>query len=163
MELQQLLHFRELGIPISDKSILRAAFITNKKQIMKEMEEQTEQQNQQQQAQQQQQDKKDNAEVMLKFANSRSALAREKDLMASAQERIAKINDINATAELKNMESDLNLVKLAMELEDVQFNQLRTAFELAQTMKMAQQQPQGVINEGSQGGNEIPKNAERAI
>ena len=40
MELQQLLHFRELGIPIADKSIIRAAFITNKQQVIGDMEEQ---------------------------------------------------------------------------------------------------------------------------
>src|SRR5208282_4247548 len=40
MELQQLLHFKEIGMGISDKSIMRAAFITNKKQVMQEMEEQ---------------------------------------------------------------------------------------------------------------------------
>ena len=39
MELQQLIHFKELGIGIADKSILRAAFITNKRQVMQDMEE----------------------------------------------------------------------------------------------------------------------------
>src|SRR5574338_1083111 len=34
MELQQLLHFKELGMGIADKSILRSAFITNKKQVI---------------------------------------------------------------------------------------------------------------------------------
>ena len=42
------------------------------------------------------------------------------------------------------MESDLNLVKLAMELEDVQFNQLKEAFDLAQAMKMANQPQEAV-------------------
>jgi hypothetical protein len=137
MELQQLLHFKELGMPIADKSILRAAFITNKKQVIEDMEEQVEQQSQAQQAQSQQQQQLDQAKIMGQFAKARSDLAREKELMASSQEKIAKIEDIRASAEHKELESDLNLVKLAMELEDVQFNQIREAFELAQAMKVA--------------------------
>lgn len=136
MELQQLLHFKELGMPIADKSILRAAFITNKKQVIEDMEEGTKQQAEQQKAQSEQQAKLDNSKVMAAFAKAKSDLAREKDLMMSAQEREAKIHDINATAQHKEIESDLNLVKLAMELEDVQFNQFRQAFDLAQAIKM---------------------------
>ena len=51
MELQQLLHFREIGMPIADKSILNAAFITNKQQVIADMQAQSQQQAQQQQAQ----------------------------------------------------------------------------------------------------------------
>lgn len=139
MELQQLLHFKEIGMTVADKTIWRAAFITNKKQAEEDAAEQSQQQAQQAQAQAQQQEKTDNAKIMASYAKAKSDLAREKDLMASAQERVAKIEDIHATAEHKEMESDLNLVKLAMELEDVQFNQIRSAFELAQAMKMANQ------------------------
>ena len=139
MELQQLLHFKELGMNIPDKSIMRAAIITNKQQLMEDMEEQAQQQAQAQQKTAEMDEKKVNAEVMLKYAQSRSNLAQERERMASSQEKIAKIEDIKATAEHKEMESDLNLVKLAMELEDVQFNQIRQAFEFAQAMKMANQ------------------------
>lgn len=138
-ELQQLLHFKELGMPIADKSILRAAIISNKEEVMQDMQEQSQQQMQAQQAQMQQQQQIDNADIMVKYAKARSDLAREKELMASAQEKIAHIDELQASAEHKNMESDLNLVKLAMELEDVQFNQIREAFELAQAMKMSQE------------------------
>jgi hypothetical protein len=136
-ELQQLLHFKEIGMAIADKSIIRAAIITNKKQVMDDMEEAQQQQMQAQQAEAQQKEKMDNAKIMQAFASAKVDLAREKDLMVSAQERVAKIEDLYATAEHKEMQSDLNLVKLAMELEDVQFNQLKNAFDLAQAMKTA--------------------------
>ena len=132
MELQQLLHFKELGMPIADKSILRAAFLTNKKQVMQDMEEQNQQQQQQQQVEAEKQEKELNAKLMTAFSKSKLD-------MAKAQESYAKVEDIHASAEHKEMESDLNLVKLAMELEDVQFNQIRDAFELAQAMKIANQ------------------------
>jgi len=138
-ELQQLLHFKEIGMAIADKSIIRAAIITNKKQVMQDMEEAQQQQMQAQQAEAQAKEKMDNAKIMESFAKAKVDMAREKDLMVSAQERVAKIEDLYATAEHKMMESDLNLVKLAMELEDVQFNQLKSAFDLAQAMKTANQ------------------------
>jgi hypothetical protein len=132
MELQQLLHFKELGMGIADKSILRAAFITNKREVIADMEEQNQQQAQAQQAEAQQKAQLDQSKVMQAFAKSKLDLAKE-------QETYAKIEEIGASAEHKEMESDLNLVKLAMELEDVQFNQLKNAFDLAQAMKQANQ------------------------
>jgi len=139
MELQQLLHFKELGMPISDKSILKAAFITNKQEVIQEMQEQAQQQAQAQQMQAAQQEKTDNAKIMASYAKAKADLAREKELIASAQEKIANVNEINATAESKQLESDYNLVKLAMELEDVQFNQIKQAFDFAQSIKLANQ------------------------
>jgi len=130
MELQQLLHFREIGIPVSDTSILQAAFITNKKQIIEEMQANAKQQEQQQQAQAQQQEKTENSKIMAAFAKAKSDLA-------SAQEKLAKVDELHASAQHKEVEADLSLVKLAMELEDVQFNQIREAFELAQSIKIA--------------------------
>ena len=50
---------------------------------------------------------------------------------------MANVDKIEAETEHKTIEADLNLVKLAMELEDVQFNQIRRAFELAQSIKIA--------------------------
>lgn len=137
MELQQLLHFREIGMPISDKSIMNAAFITNKQQIIQDMEQTAQQQQQMQQAQAQQEAKKDQAEIMGKMAKAKSDLASEKEKMASAEEKYAKIQDDHASAERKNTESDLNLVKLMIELEDMDFAQFKNAFELAQAIKMA--------------------------
>lgn len=137
MELQQLLHFRELGIPISDKSILRAAFITNKQQVIEDMEESSKQQMQAQQAQTQQQQQLDQAKIMGQFAKARSDLAREKELMASAQEKNAKIVQIEAESEHKRAQADLDLVKMMIELEDMDLANFRNALELAEVIKMS--------------------------
>lgn len=145
MELQQLLHFRELGIPVSNKSILRAAFITDKARVIQEMQEETQAQQQQQQAEMQQAAKMDDAKIMRLMAQSKTDMAKEQDLIASSQERIAKIQDIQATVEHKGVQSDLDLVKMMVELEDMQFNQFKNAFEYAQAVKMANQQPAQAI------------------
>ena len=105
-------------MPIPDESIMDAAFITNKSKIIEQMQAANQKAQQQQQQQAQQQEKSDNSKMMLEFAKSKSELAREQDLMASAQEKIARIGEVSANAEYKRSESDLNLVKMMMELED---------------------------------------------
>jgi hypothetical protein len=142
MELQQLLHFRELGIPIANKSIVRAAFITNKAQVQQEMEEEVKQQMDAQQAQSQQQEKMDNSKIMAAVAKSRSDLAREKDLMASAQEKMAKITEIQASAEHKRSQADLDMVKTMIELEDMDLQNFKNNLELAEYIKMQREKDQ---------------------
>jgi hypothetical protein len=137
MELQQLLHFKELGMAIPDKSILRAAFITNKRQVIEDMEEAQKQQSEQAQQQAQQQAQIDQSKIMATLAKSRLDEAK-------MHESYANIDKIHAMAEHETMEADYALVRTAMELEDAQFNQIREAFMLAQEIKMAnqpQQQP----------------------
>jgi hypothetical protein len=137
MELQQLLHFKEIGIPIANKSIVRAAFITNKKQVEEDMMEEQKQQAQQAQAQAEQMAKKDQAEIMTQYSKSRVDLAREKDLMASAQERMSKMNDLQAKAEHERTESELNLVKMMIELESLDMETFKNAWEMAQSIRKA--------------------------
>lgn len=132
MELQQLLHFKELGMAIPDKSILRAAFLTNKQQVIKEMEEATQQQMQQQQAEAQQQQQVDQSKIMASVAKAQLD-------QAKTQESRANVQKILAMAEHETMEADYALVRTAMEMEDIQFNQIREAFMLAQEIKMANQ------------------------
>lgn len=132
MELQQLLHFRELGIPIADKSILQAAFITNKAQVIQDMEEQTQQQAQAQQAQTQMEQQKAQAEIMVKQAQARSTLAKERESMA-------KVVQLESQAEHQKTQADLDLVKMMLELEDMQFGQFEKAFNYAQAIKAANQ------------------------
>lgn len=136
-ELRQYLHFKEIGIPIANKTILRAAIITNKKQAMQDMEEEVQQQQQQQQAEAQQQEKVDNAKIMSSYAKAKSDLAREKDLMASSMERMAKIDDIEASAEHKKAEADLALVKEMITLEDMDLANFRASLEMAELIKVA--------------------------
>ncbi len=141
MELQQLLHFKQLGMAIADKSILRAAFITNKRQVIADMEEQMQQQQQAEQAQAQQAQKLDEAKIIDLTTKARVNAAKVQETIAATGERMAKIEDIHANAEHKHMQADLDLVKMMVELEDMQFNQFKSAFEYAQAVKMANQQP----------------------
>lgn len=135
MELQQLLHFKQLGVPIADKSILQAAFITNKLEVIAAMEEQSQQQAQQSQAESEKQEKMDNAKIMSMFAKAKVDMARERDVIASSQERLAKIEDLQADAEYKSSKADMEMVKTMIELEDMDLRNLRSNLELAEYIK----------------------------
>lgn len=131
LELQQLLHFKELGMPISDKSILRAAFITDKKKIIQEMEEQQQQQMQQQQQQTQAQEKMDDAKIMDLMTKSQLS-------MAKVQESYAKADDLEAGAEHKRTAADLDIVRQMVELEDMDLANFRASLEMAEIIKLTQ-------------------------
>ena len=137
MELQQLLHFREIGMTVADKTIWRAAFLTNKKQAEEDAAEQSEQQAQAQQAQAQMQEKTENSKVMAAYAKSRVDMAKEKEILMSTQEKMANIADIEADTERRKIEADLGLVKMMLDLESMDFAQMKNAFDLAQAIKMA--------------------------
>ena len=128
-ELQQLLHFKELGMPIANRSILNAAFITNKKQVIADMEAEVQQQQEQQQAQMQQQAQIDQSKMMTEQA-------KQSDLQASARERMAKIDSLEAEAEHKKAAADLDIVKQMVELEDMDLANFRASLEMAEIIKM---------------------------
>jgi hypothetical protein len=136
-ELQQYLTFKEMGIPIPDKTIIRAAFITNKKQLIQDMEEQAQGQMQQQQQQAQEQSQSIQAKTMVDQAKAQ-------ELMASASEKLSAVESNMASTEHKQTEADLNILKIAMELEGIQLTQLKQAIDLVYAMKQQQSglQPQ---------------------
>lgn len=128
MELQQLLNFKEMGMAISDKSILRAAFITNKKQVMQDMEEQQQQQVQQQQAEMEQQAQVDQAKIAGLMAKAQLDNAK-------VSETFAKMDDLEAGAEHKKAQTELDLVKSMVELETLDLEMIGRSYEIAMAIK----------------------------
>lgn len=139
-ELRQLLHFQEMGLPIPMKSIINKAFISDKKQLLQDMEEEQQQQAESQQAEAAQQEKKDNAELMLKYAKAQESQAKVGELEASANEKVARISDILSNAEYKQTEADLNLVEQMIKLEDMDLANFRSALEMAELIKLKNDQ-----------------------
>ena len=134
-ELQQMLHFRELGIPIPDKSILRAAFLTNKKQIIDDMQEESQAQAQAQQQQAQMQAEMDNAKIMSIMSKTQLDSAKEAEIAA-------KIDDLEASAEHKGAQADLEMVRTMIELEDLDLANFRSNLDLAVYLKDVNKQNQ---------------------
>ena len=138
MELQQLLHFKQLGMAIADKSILRAAFITNKRQVIADMEEQNQQQMQQQQAQAEQQAQVDQSKIAASMAKAQLD-------QAKIAETYAKVDDLEANAEHKKAQTEFDLVKSMLELESMDLDMIHRSYEIAMAIKgqnsPEQQQP----------------------
>jgi hypothetical protein len=128
MELQQLLNFREMQIPVSNKSILRAAFLANKRQVIDEMEQEQQQQQQAQEAQSQQQAQLDQAKIMQAFAKSRLD-------MAKVDESQAKVVDLHADAEHKRTQTEMDLVKSMLDLENMDLEMIGRSYEIAMAIK----------------------------
>ncbi len=139
-ELQQLLHFKELGMAIADKSIIRVAIITNKRQVIADMEEQNKQQQEQQQAESAQKEKLDNAKIMQAFATSKLNMAKE-------QAEYAKVEDLHAGAIHKTTQAEFDMVKSMLELESMDMDMIHRTWEIATAIKgvnnaqQAQKQP----------------------
>lgn len=128
MVLQQLLEFKKLGMNISDNSIVDASYIVDKAKIKEDIEKASQQMQMQQQAQAEQQQKLDNAKIMEAFAKSKADLA-------IADERKAKIDQIEADAEHKSTQSDLDLLKSLIALEDMDLENFRRSVEMAAYLK----------------------------
>ena len=128
MELQQLLHFKELGMGIADKSIIRSAFITNKREVIADMEEQMQQQAQQQQQQAQQQAQVDQSKIAATMAKAQLD-------QAKVAESFAKREDLLADAEYKKVETEYGLVRSMLELENMDLDLIHRSYEIAMAIK----------------------------
>lgn len=139
-ELQQMLHFKELGINISDQDILRAAFLTNKKKIIANMEQANQQQQQQEQAITQKQAQMDQAKMMQTMAKAQVDMAKGRDIQVQSQERIANIGKIQSSAEYDSAKADLEMVKTMIQLEDMDLQNIKNNLELAEYIKLQNKQ-----------------------
>jgi len=138
MELQQLLHFREIGMPIPDESILRAANIQNKQQLIDDMNKAGEAQQQQDQQMAQSQEEQSRADIMSKTAKAKSDLAKAKESMASAAEKAARIEELQTQSEQNQAKADLDIIKQLIELEDMDLASLRNSLDLVEVIKTSQ-------------------------
>jgi len=131
LQFAQLLHLKEVGIPIPDDVIIEASTVQNKSAITKSMEA-TKQQQQQQEQQAQQ--------VQMQEIQSRAKLAeaRVEEQMALANERNTRSQSNLGLAEERIHESikddtqaKLNYVKTLSELEDMDLSKIRQLIEMA--------------------------------
>lgn len=147
LELSQLLHFKQIGMPIPDEAILRASFIQNKAQLIEDVQQQAQAQQQMQQAQAQEQQQKSQIDNMLTYAKSRSELARANEAMASSAQKITSIQEIQANAEHKRVLADVDLVKELIALEHADMASLKQAIEVSEQIRQHNQySSQGVRN-----------------
>ena len=130
-EFAQLLNLRELGIPIPDETIINAATIQNKTELIKTMEEINAQA---------QQAELENAKIEQEYRRAQTNLANakvESDL-SLAKERDSRVYSNIGLMQERAFQSEkdrtdalLNIVKTLQEIDDVDLNQLMKLIQLS--------------------------------
>jgi len=136
MQFAQLLHLKEIGMPIPDKVILSASTVQNKKELIDAVEEVT---NQAQQAQQMQ------LQVQMQEAKSKSNLsdAQAQSHIGLGIERVSRVKENEAFAIERRAEARkdsaqgmLNIVKAIQEIDDIDLGQLEKMLSLARVLNV---------------------------
>lgn len=131
MQFAQLLHLREAGIPVPDETLINAATVQNKKDLIESIKQ--EQMAKQQMQQQQEQ-------IALQEAVTRTKLTQAKTIADTGLgiERLSRVRENEALAVERRAEAQkdrdqalLNMVKALKEIEMVDLNQLEKLIALS--------------------------------
>jgi hypothetical protein len=140
MQFAQLFYLKQAGIPIPDESLIEAATLQNKKQLIDQITQAKQAQMQQAQAQSQMQQQQIQAEINM--ANARAQA--DQGLGVERQSRVAE----NQAAAIERQEKAkqekdqalLNLVKALKELQGVDMAQLEKLLQLDDILRAKEQQ-----------------------
>lgn len=124
LQFAQLLHLREVGVPIPDDSLVEAATLQDKQELIDKIEAQKA-------AQQQQQQQLSQAQIQEIIARSHLAEAR-----AAADEGLGV--ERRAEAQKDRMSGVLDMVKALKELEAIDLSQLQSLLSLITMVKQAE-------------------------
>lgn len=142
LQFAQLLHLREVGVPVPDETLLEAATVQNKGDIIKVMEEQKQQAMQQQQQQMELQQQQQEAETRLYHARATAdeglgveRMSRVQENQQLAVERASQAEENKAQAEREREKGLLDMVKVLQEIETVDLANLEKVLALAQIVR----------------------------
>jgi len=151
MYFAQLLQLREVGVPIPDETLLEAATIQNKKQLVETIKANRDQAMQAQQMQMQAALQEQQARTELAHARATADQGLGLERISRIQENRALAIERRAAAEKDHDTAILNLVKAAKEIEHLDLDQLKKILDLSQAMnhqeaqKQAQQGAMGAV------------------
>lgn len=152
MQFAQLLQLREAGVPIPNESLLEAATIQNKKQLIEAIQQQQQQMQQMQQAQVQAALQEQAARTELAQARSIADRGLGLERASRVQENQALAVERRASAEKEHDLAILNLVKALKEVDTIDLDHIDKLMALSNMMKARDQelmQPQQAqINPG---------------
>ena len=124
-ELQQLLQFKEMGLEIPSSSIISAAIISNKKELLEKIQE-----NEQSAAQARQKQAEEEAKLSESQANTSAVEA-----YAKSSLDLARKEEVQANTEYLHSKSTLDMIKGISELENSKFEKFSKAFAIAKNIR----------------------------
>ena len=146
-QMVELLHVRELGVPIPDDVIIDAMTIQNKSKIIQSMEQAKQEQQQLEQAQ---------ADAALREQETRIEMGKARAMadQGLGAERFSRIEENAATAIEKRAEAvkdrelgALHLVKALKEIEDIDLQQVEKLLNLSRILKAEEANIQQEVNQ----------------
>ena len=148
MQFAQLLHLKEVGIPIPNDFLLDAATLQNKKQLIEAIKQQESAQLQAQQAQMQSAMQEQQARTQLAQARATADEGLGIERLSRVQENNALAIERKAAAKKDEDIGLLNLVKALKEIDTVDLSHLEKLLSLSNNIKSQNQpevQPQGAV------------------
>lgn len=140
MEFAQLLQLKELGIPIPNESLIDAATLQNKKQLVETIQKNEQAQQQAQQAQMQQQMQLQQAQAELAKARAIADRGLGIERASRVQENQALAIERRAAAEKDHDIALLNLIKALKEIDGIDIAHVEQLLNLSNLMKVNEQQ-----------------------
>jgi hypothetical protein len=146
LQFAQLLHLREVGVPIPDAALIEAATLQDKSKLIKDIEDQK-------QSAQEQQKKIDDAALanqmaMVKLTNAK-AIADEGlgiERMSRVEENKSLAVERQASAQREQDAGILDLVKAMKEIDSLDVQNLHQLVQVALTLKNVQNETQTTLN-----------------
>lgn len=139
MQLNQLLHLRETGIPIPDKVIIESLTIQNKTELLEAIEQEKQAAAQAEQAQQQAAQQLQNAQANLANARAHADMGLGDERYSRIPENRAQAISNIAEANKDDEQALLNKMKAIAELEQMDLEQLNKLVTLANALKSTEQ------------------------
>ncbi len=136
MEFAQLLHLKEVGVPIPDASILEAATFQNKKQLVETVQKNQEQQAKMQEAQMQLQMQQIQSQIDLAAARTIADKGLGLERVSRVEENQALAVERRAQAERDHNAGLLDLVKALKEIDSIDIDHLEKLLSLSNIMKV---------------------------
>ena len=135
MQFAQLLHLREVGVPVPSEILLESATLQNKQQLIDAIkaQEQAQQEQQQAQAQMQMQQQQATMEMAQARANADNSTAEERKSRISENQQLAQ--ERKAEAEKDHTQSLLNFIKALKELESMDIDNIGKVLQMHNAFK----------------------------
>lgn len=135
MQFAQLLHLREVGVPIPDTQLIEAATLQNKKQLIDAIEQSNKQKQQLEQMQAQVAMQEQQARIELAQARATADRGLGVERMSRIEENKALAQERRSEAAKDQMSGVLDLVRALKEIESVDLDNLYKLISLASSFK----------------------------
>ena len=152
MQFAQLLHLREVGVPVPPEQLIKASTLQNKKELTDAIKQAEQQQAQLQQMQQQAAIEEQKARTQLAQARATADEGLGIERLSRVKENEALAIERRSEAVKDRQQATLNMAKTLKELSDVDLAQLEKLIQLSRMVKAEEQ-----LDERKQNEVELPK------